>query len=164
MAFPYLLLAAQAAGVGLNLYASRQQNKLEGLGYKIDAGNINMRMQQELLMASQQQLSDLGNLEETLASQRAVFAARGTQAGQGSARTIMEASKKAYAEDERARRLNTDFRRNYMDSLKRLQRIERAGLKSTRAAQMAVSGLNMFSFNEVFGGNKMPEKPTSKTL
>ena len=76
----------------------------------------------------------------------------------------MEASEKAYKEDERARRMNTDFRRNYIDSLKRLQRIERAGLKSNRASQLMQSGLNMFSFNEVFGGNKMPEKTVSKNL
>ncbi len=164
MAFPYLLLAAQAAGVGLNLYANRQQNKIEGLGYNIDEGQLNTRMQQELLVASQQQLSELGNLEETLATQRAMFAARGTNAGQGTARTIMEASSKAYQEDQRARNLNTDFRKNYIESLKRLQRIERAGLKSTRGAQLAQFGLNMFSFNEVFGGNKMPEKPISKNL
>jgi hypothetical protein len=164
MAFPYLLLATQAAGIGLNLYANKQQNKIEGLGYKLEEGQLNLRMQQELLVASQQQLGDLTRLQENMATQRAVFAARGTNAGQGSARTIMEASGRAYREDERARKLNTDFRRNYIDSLKRLQRIEHAGLKSNRAAKQLQSGLNMFSFNEIFGGNKMPEKTVSKNL
>lgn len=164
MAFPYLLLAAQAAGVGLNLYANKQQSKIEGLGYQLEEGQLNVRMQQELLVASQQQLSDLNRLQENMATQRAVFAARGTNPGQGSARTIMEASSKAYQEDERARKLNTDFRKNYIESLKRIQRIEHAGLKSNRAAKQLQSGLNMFSFNEIFGGNKMPDKTVSKNL
>ena len=67
MAFPYLLLATQAAGLGLNLYANRQASKIEGLGYDVDQGQLNTRMQQELLVASQQQLSDLGRLQETQA-------------------------------------------------------------------------------------------------
>ena len=162
MAFPYLLLGAQAAGIGANLYMNRQASKIESLGYNLDRGEANIKMRQELLIASQQQLSDMRNLQENLATQRAIAGASGVNPGQGSARTIMEASSRAYKEDERIRALNTDFRKGYIESLGRLQRIEQAGLKSNRAAKLISSGLNMFSFNDVYSSGTF--KQLSKTL
>lgn len=162
MAFPFLLLAAQAAGIGANLYANRQQSRIERMGGAIDEQQMKLRMEQEGLVAQQETLYDLKALQETLASQRAIMGARGQNPSQGSAKTIEQASIRAQKEDERVRGLNKGFRKDYMDSLSRLRRIDRAGVKAQRGTQLLGTSLNMFSFNEMFGGATL--QPVKKEL
>lgn len=117
MAFPFMLLATQAAGIGMNLYARNKAKKYEEMGMQysrmgaqLEANEMGLRMEQEVLASKEQSLISTENLREVLASQRAIFASRGTKAGQGSAHGVQEKSIRTYNADERARKLSLDFK------------------------------------------------------
>ena len=151
MAFPFLLLAAQAAGLAANVYANSQQNKIAGAGGRIDESMLQQRMEQETLAATQETLADLTNLRETLASQRAILGARGQAAGQGTAKSLEQKSIRAYGADAEAKRLNANFRKGYLESVNRLKKVEQSGLKAQRGTQLLGQSLNMVDFNSLYG-------------
>ena len=98
----YILMGAQAAG---SIMSYRTQKHAAGL----EQQQIALRLKQETLASNQQSLYNLRSLEETLASQRAIMAARGVSAGAGSARGVQNRSVRAYNRDEEARKLSLDF-------------------------------------------------------
>ena len=159
MAYPFLLLAAQAAGIATNIYAQSQQTKIGRQGLAIDQAQLGLRMEQETLAATQDTLTDLTTLQETLASQRAIFGARGQNPGQGTAKSIEQKSVNAYGADANARRINQTFKKSYMESLSRLKRVEQHGLEAQRGVQLLGQSLNMVDFNSLYGMGGM--KPTT---
>jgi len=164
MAFPFILLAAQAAGIGANLYANRAQNRIESKGLALDEESVKLRMKQESLAAQQETLQDLTTLRETLASQRAIAGARGQNPGQGSIKALEQKSVRAQSTDERMRNLNKSFREKYAESLSRLKRIEHQGTKAQRGVQLLGQSINMFDFNSLYGGGEKSDMVKKERL
>jgi len=185
---PFMLLAAQAAGIGMSMYAERRAEKFARIGEKLDIlgvqhqmqsanlqfenaqRQLDTRMQEEQLAFSQQALFDTERLREVMATQRAIFSARGQMPGVGSAGAITNKSLNAFGADERARNLSKLFAENKIKSGKSLLKLQQgnfnlesiskmSGIKMGRTARKAQSGanlmmrgMNMFSFN-AFGEN-----------
>ena len=70
-----LLLGAQAAGIGLNLYAAR--NAAGQSGIEVDRAQMQVRAEQEQLAFQEANIASLESFAETLSTQRAILAARG---------------------------------------------------------------------------------------
>jgi hypothetical protein len=145
MAFPMLLLAAQAAGLAMNLWANKRANQADAMGTQMQQRELDMRMQQEQLASSQESLMGMEKLMDVMSSQRAIFAARGQTPG-GSNYFIGQNSVRAFGEDENARKLSLGFKQYYTKATQNLMGLESTGRKS------AAKGLNMMSFNSASGG------------
>lgn len=152
MAYQFLLLASQAAGIGLSLYAQNKQKKLEALGTRADQAALDLRMQEEGAQTAEQSLFATEQLQEVLASQRAIFAARGTMAGAGSAGAISERSIRLYNADENARLLSKNSRELNLIGQKRGLELNRLSGQASRGANLMGKGLNMFNFNSALKG------------
>ena len=151
--FSNLLLAAQAAGIGVNLYANRQQLNYDKRGIELEESQQNLKMQQDTLAYQEQNLADLQTLNQTMASQRAIQGARGQMAGQGTTAAIENTSLRNYKSDERARKMSLSFREDYSKSIARLNRINYGSTKSELYTKTIGSAVNMFDFNKIFGGS-----------
>jgi hypothetical protein len=191
---PYMLMASQAAGIGMNMYAQRRAEKMTRLGEKLDLMGLqnqlqtgamqfetaqlqlDTRMKEEQLAFTQQALFDTERLREVMATQRALFSARGQMPGVGSAGAISNKSVNAFNADERARDLSQLFAKNRLNNQKSLLKLQksafdtdirskmvginvgRAGRKAQAGANLMMQGFNMFSFNSMgespFGGAK----------
>ena len=101
-----LLLAMQAAGMVIDYMGSRQQAMLSEMGMKVQQAGIEANIAQTRLQAEDESLMAMKKLRQTLGTQIATFAARGTRTGVGSALSIMTGSLSNYASDERMRKLN----------------------------------------------------------
>lgn len=173
MAFPFMLLAAQAAGIGANLYSQRKQARSENraidqqaawmdLGLGMDLGDLSLQMEQDTLASTEQSLYNMGQLNEAMATQRAIFGARGQMPGVGSANSIATKSLNNFNADESARETNKKINKFKLESKGRLLKINnisnKASLtnqkylnKAKRQGDRLSQGLNMFNFNQVFG-------------
>lgn len=173
MAFPFMLLAAQAAGIGANLYSQRRQARAENraldqqaewmdVGLGMQMGDLSLEMEQDTLASTEQSLFNMEQLRETMAAQRAIFGARGQMPGVGSANSVANKSINTFNSDESARETNKKINKFKLESKGRLLKINnitgKAGLsnqkamgKSKRQGERLSQGLNMFNFNQVFG-------------
>ncbi len=189
-----MLMASQAAGIGMNMYSQRRAEKMARIGEKLDLMGLqnqlqtgamqfetaqlqlDTRMKEEQLAFTQQALFDTERLKEVMATQRALFSARGQMPGVGTAAAISNKSLSAFSADERTRNLSQLFRKNQLNNQKSLLKIQKsafdtqirsnmAGVKVGQAARKAqmgsnlmMQGINMFSFNAMgqspFGGAK----------
>ncbi len=98
-----ILLAAQAAGIAMNLWSNHKSNKIMQAGTRVQQQELDLRMEQMALQSSEQGLQSSENLREIMASQRAIMGARGQLTGVGSAGSIEQAGLRAFGADERAR-------------------------------------------------------------
>lgn len=78
-------------------------------GAELDQKMLDVQMQQTRLASTEQSLINNENLRYNLSSQRALFAARGQQLGQGPASAAAQASIRAHGREETARRLNLGY-------------------------------------------------------
>ena len=147
MSLAYMLLAAQAAGYAASIYGRKQQERYTRMGENLDRQERELQMQQESIASSEQSLYSSEKLRDVLASQRAIAASRGVQAGQGSNLAISEQSKRLQGADERARQLSQSFRKHQMESYNRLHSLNQAGRNVKRRADRFSQGINLLSFN-----------------
>lgn len=110
MALPIILLAAQAAGLALDLYSTRQASKNMKRGYELDAANAERNIEQLRLQNTEESLFGLDQLRRNIGTQRAIAGARGQISTVGSARAGTLASERSYSADERARELSLRFK------------------------------------------------------
>lgn len=103
---PFLLLAAQAAGMIIDYQSTQNQIAMGRIGTQLEKAAIGANLQATRLQAADQSLQAMMNLRQTLGSQAAVLAARGTRGNAGSALMIGQESVSRYNADERARRMN----------------------------------------------------------
>lgn len=101
-----LLMAAQAAGMITDYIGTRQQIMWGRMGQKLEQASITANIAMTKLQAEQQSLAAMQDLRQTLASQNAIFAARGTRAGVGTTLAIANKSVGNFNADERMRRMN----------------------------------------------------------
>lgn len=101
-----LLLAMQAAGMVVDYYGTQRQKEIGRMGQKVEQAGIETNIAMTRAEAEDASLRSMENLRQTIGSQAAIMAARGTQAGSGSALAVRNESVKAYQDDERTRRMN----------------------------------------------------------
>jgi len=100
------LLAMQAAGMVIDWYGTNQQKQLSRLGTQIEQAGIESQIQMTRLEAEEASLAAMKKLRQTMGSQAAVFAARGTFGGAGSALALTTQSMTDFSSDERIRKIN----------------------------------------------------------
>ena len=152
MALPFLLLAAQAAGIAMDMSAQRSAYRMARRGQQLEEAQINLRMQQEQVAFEEESLQSLENLREVMASQRALFAAQGRVPGIGSTAAIEQRSLIRFAADERARKLSMGFREHYYKSQTALSRIGLQSYKANQASQNIQKMFNQVNFSGFSGG------------
>lgn len=156
-----ILLAAQAAGIGANLYAERQKRKMAEQGVAVEQAQNKLRMQEEQLAATEATNASLEQLREVLATQRTIAGARGQNPGQGSALALANKAISAQSADERALGLSSSFRQSQLSNMSRLLGIKKAQARTEFGGNLIKTGLKSFSLNQTinslvngFGGNK----------
>lgn len=98
----------------------------------MDQRMLNIQLEQSRLSSVESSLRNTENLRQTLSAQRAIFAARGQNIGQGPAAIAGQTSLHAYGRDEQANRLNTGFRELAIKGHQALTEINRGyGLEQT---------------------------------
>jgi hypothetical protein len=110
MSLPIILLAAQAAGIAMDLYGSKKAAKSMKQGYQLDVANAEKNIEQLRLQATEDSLFGLDQLRQNLSTQRAIAGARGQSSFMGSARASGLASERGFSADERARELSLRFK------------------------------------------------------
>jgi hypothetical protein len=103
---PWFLLAMQAAGMVIDWYGNKQQIEFGRMGAKIEQAGIESNIAMTRAQSEDQSLQAMKNLRQTLGSQAAIMAARGTRSNAGSALSIWNESISNTNADERARKLN----------------------------------------------------------
>ena len=159
--FQMLLLAAQAGGLAANLWQQNRESRYDAMGTKIQQKELDLRMQQEQLASSQESLFNMERLRDTMATQRAIFAARGQSASQGSNYFVGQESVRAFNSDEEARKLSLGFNEYHNKATQALLGIGLAGRKAARSNKMIGKTLNTLSFNSLGGsgsGGKINEQ------
>ncbi len=151
MNYQAMLLGAQAAGIGVNLLAARTEKRAANAAIEAERSQLKLRAEQEDLAFIEANTASLENLAETLSTQRAILAARGTAAGFGSAYSLAEKSVRAQKADENARKLNKTFQESQMQGLNRLLNIKRAGAQAKFGATLLETGLSAFNLNTSIG-------------
>jgi hypothetical protein len=152
----FLLLGAQAAGLGINMWAERRAEKFTRIGEELDKAQIQTRMQEEKLAFTQKSLYDLNRLREIQAMQRAVFGARGQAPGVGSAGALQTRSENLFNADVKARKLSQTIRQNQLQSQIYGMNIAKVGRNFQRRNKRLTQAVNMFSFNAL-GQNPLGE-------
>lgn len=101
-----ILLAMQAAGMVTDWLAARDQIKMGRLGAQMQQAGINASLAKTRLESEDSALEAMRSLRQTIGSQIAISAARGTKTGAGSAFSITSDSISKFNSDSRARRMN----------------------------------------------------------
>lgn len=147
-----MLNAAQIFGYAGNLFSAATQASALKAGTKIDQAAIGVRLKQETLQLSQQSVEASKNLESILASQRALFAARGQNAGQGTAKALSNKSIQAFNQEESNRALTKDYNVYRARAEQTLLKAKGAGATANIYNDLANNVFKNTSFNDLFGG------------
>lgn len=107
-----LLLAMQASGMIVDYLGTKNQQQMADMGAKLQQASIESNIEQTRLETEDASLQALKNLRQTMGTQLAIFAARGTSPGAGSALSLVNNSVGNFNADERMRRLNLLGREN----------------------------------------------------
>lgn len=108
----YLLLAMQAAGMITDFFGTQSQEEMMDKGMQAQQQNINTNIELSRIQSEEQSVSNMQNLRQTLGSQIATFAARGTSTVGGSAVSLLNQSVTNFNSDEATRKLNEYGREN----------------------------------------------------
>ena len=104
------LLAMQAAGMVMDYYGNKKQIEMGRMGQKVEQAGIETNIQMTRLESENASLNAMKNLRQTLGSQAAIMAARGTSSGAGSAMAIRGESVNEFYSDERNRKTNLAYK------------------------------------------------------
>jgi len=99
-------LALQAAGMITDWMGTQQQIKMGRIGTQLEQAGINANIEMTKVQSADASLQAMKQLRQTLGSQAAIMAARGTRSGAGSSVAIQQQSVSNYQSDERMRRMN----------------------------------------------------------
>lgn len=120
----YLLLAMQAAGMITDFLGTKNQADLLNMGMKVQQSAIDANIEQTRLETADSSLQAMRQLRQTLGSQIAAFAARGTSISGGSAASLFNESFSNFNSDERVRRLNALGKQNQLRANSALSRLQ----------------------------------------
>lgn len=140
-----LLLAMQAAGMVTDYLGVQRQQELGKYGAKLQQAAIDSQIEQNRLSAEDQSLQQLRQLRQSLGTQMAVFAARGTAPGAGSAVLSTQNLVRNFNEDERMRRMNLLARESQLKAGKSISQLTQMGENSKLWRSFAQRSLQSFS-------------------
>lgn len=108
----YLLLAMQAAGMVVDYYGMKEQQRYSRMGQKIEQAGMEANIYATRAETEDASLQAMQELRKNMGSQIAIFSARGTSTSGGSAVGIFNESITNFNTDERMRRMNQLVREN----------------------------------------------------
>lgn len=146
-----MLLGAQAAGIGANVFAAYQQKRAVEAGISVEQGDLRLRMEQEELAFTEANIESIRNLQEVMATQRAIAGARGQNPGVGSSLAVANKSIRAQKADEQARGLSKSFRKSQYENMSRLLNVKKATAKAAFGGSLIESGMSTLSLNTTIG-------------
>lgn len=158
MSYQMMLIAAQSAGIATNIWKTSQASKLAGVGADLDRRAIDLQMQQNALVSTQQAISNAQNFRDVIAAQNVQFATRG-QTG-GSAASLQNDSVREFNKDERTRKLNLDIKNAQSAREKSKISTEASNAKGKIWGNLLKSSFDKLDLN-TFKGNKL-NQPTGK--
>lgn len=106
MSLEIFLLSMQAAGAIGDMIGTDSQQRVLRKGAQLQQENIATSIEEQRLASSLAAVDAMKALRQVLASQRAIFGARGTNPGAGSAAIVGATSVHEHGVDERIRRMN----------------------------------------------------------
>ena len=139
-----LLLAMQASGMVVDWLGMRNQQQFADMGANLQQAGIETNIYQTRLEAEDASLQAMRQLRQTLGTQAAIFAARGTNPGAGSALAITTESIANYNADERMRRMNLMGRENALKTGGAISKLNQAGSNTKLWQSFAQRSLNRF--------------------
>lgn len=151
----YLLLAMQAAGMVFDFLGTKQQEQFYKMGQQLQGAALDSNLAQVKLEAEEGSLMGLNNLRQTLGTQIAVMAARGTSTAGGSAVSLLNESQGNFNADERVRRLNQMGKENQLRSSKVMSMLDSQSKTSQLWQGFASRTINRFpsSFSSFSGSS-----------
>lgn len=142
---PYaLLLAMQAAGMVTDWFGTRNQQRIGDMGARLQQAGIEADIQQTRLEAEDASLQAMKDLRRNLGTQAAVFAARGTRPGAGSALSLSTESIGNFNSDERMRRMNQLGRETALRAGKSIAKLNQQSTNANLWKGFASRTLNTF--------------------
>ncbi len=123
----YLLLAMQAAGMITDYFGAKNQDQLMKMGMKVQQAGIESELEMTRLESQEGSLAATKQLRQTMGSQIAAMAARGTAMGAGSAFSLLNESVGNYNADEKVRKLNLLGKENQLKAGAAMSRLQYSG-------------------------------------
>lgn len=120
----YLLLAMQAAGMVVDYFGTQQQAELMKQGMKVQQAGLEANLYQTKLESQEASLQAMKQLRQTLGTQIAVMAARGTSTSGGSAVSLLNESQSNFNADEKIRKMNLLGRENSIKAQSAMSRLQ----------------------------------------
>lgn len=151
-----LLLAMQAAGMVVDYLGTKQQAAWGEYGAKIQQAGLEANIQQTRLETEDASLVALQNLRKNMGTQLAIFAARGTNPGAGSALSLLTENISNFNSDERMRRMNLLGRENTLKAGGAIAKLNQAAESSklwNSFAQRTISNIPLGSLGGGRGAN-----------
>lgn len=118
------MLAMQAAGMITDYFGSKNQADMMNLGMQLKNAELDTNLQENRLETENESLENMKNLRQTLGSQIAVMAARGTSTSGGSAASLLNQSQANFNSDEQILRLNSMGRENQLRAGAAISRLQ----------------------------------------
>lgn len=140
----YLLLAMQAAGMITDYFGTKNQDQLMKMGMKVQQAGIEANLYQTRLESQDASLQAMKQLRQTLGSQIATMAARGTSTAGGSAVSLLNESQANFNSDEKIRRMNLLGRENQLMANKTMSRLQYSSDSSKLWQSFAQRTFNKF--------------------
>lgn len=138
------LLAMQAAGMITDFLGVQNQDRLMEMGMKVQQAGIESELAMTRLEAQDQSLQAMKQLRQTMGTQIATMAARGTAAGAGSAFVLLQDSLANFNADEKIRKLNLLGKENQLRAGKAISRLNYMGDSSKLWQGFAQRTFNRF--------------------
>lgn len=120
----YLLLAMQAAGMVTDYFGTKNQDELMKMGMKIQQAGLESELAMTRLQSQDASLQAMKQLRQTMGTQIATMAARGTRGGAGSAFSLLNESVGNFNADERIRKLNLLGKENQLRAGSAMSRLQ----------------------------------------
>lgn len=143
----YLMLAMQAAGMIVDYFGTKNQAEMMRMGMKLQQASIETNIEQTKLETEDESLQSIKELRKNLGTQLAIFSARGTKTGVGSAASIFNESIENFNTDERVRRLNAMGKINQLRTNSAISRLQNSSDISGLWNSFAGRTINKFPSN-----------------
>lgn len=119
-----LMFSMQAAGMITDFFGSRNQDQLMRMGLKVQQAGIEANLYQTRLESQDASLQSMKQLRQTMGSQIAIMAARGTSTSAGSAVSFLNESIGNFNSDEKIRRMNLLGKENQLRAGSAMSRLQ----------------------------------------
>ena len=139
-----LLLAMQAAGMVTDFFGALNQNQMMKMGMQVQQAGLEANLAQVRLESQESSLQSMIKLRQTLGTQIATMAARGTNPGAGSAFSLLNESIGNFNADERIRKLNLLGKENQLRTGMAMSRLKYSGDSSKLWQGFAQRTINRF--------------------